>query len=98
MKDVAVLCCVYVGIGFTVLGVVIDNEFLGRVAVRFWSVGLVVLPFVIASVSFGDNEVAPNTPCTSLTDSQAASLEVFRLANASCTYNLTVGPGGVTIN
>ena len=35
--------------------------------------------------------------CGTLNEAQASALETFRLMNATCVYNLTVGPAGVTV-
>ena len=46
----------YAGLGFLVLGKVIDGQFLSRVAARFWSICVFIIPLIIGNLS-ADNVV-----------------------------------------
>ena len=94
------------GVGFQVLGTVIDKRKLQQIAMGLVAAGQVLVPLMLAASVYGVDDVASNSgatergdaeDCSTLSESQAAALALFQTMNSTCTYNLTIGPGGVTI-
>jgi hypothetical protein len=95
------------GVGFRVLGTVIDKRKLQQIAMGLVAGAQVFVPLVLAFSVYGVDDAAPSSvgaiergdgeECSALSESQAAALALFQTMNSTCTYNLTIGPGGITI-
>ena len=89
--------CSRAGLGFTVFGKVVDKKTLNVIFVSVTSFFGTAIPLIMAFATVATKQDADEQSCTSLTELQLAALETFRLLNASCAYNMTIGPSGVTL-
>ena len=102
MYDHRVSCLQGQGLGFTVFGTVIDIGMLKKIFTALVSFLLTVVPIILTlHQNHGEeNEMrdAANQ-CGTVTEMHRLLLQgTMALVNASCTWNMTVGPNGVIIN
>eukprot|EP01047_Picozoa_sp_COSAG01_P081424 COSAG01_NODE_16227_length_1257_cov_2.039724_1_plen_153_part_00 len=92
------------GIGFSVGGVVLTKKILFIILVEIIAGLFFIVPLVFHNSALASSEadgatyLNGDTMCPGMSASQLAALDgVVQLANISCTYNVAVGPGGVTM-
>ena len=85
------------GLGVTVFGVVIDAAMMNKIFTSVVSFMVTVVPIILTLYAPPTKAVDTDTSATcTLTHPEQASIQgTFGLINASCTYNITVGPAGV---
>ena len=85
------------GAGFVVFGRVVDLKTLGNIIGGLVSFASVVVP-VLYSLRPSKEEAGGDTQTCELSTAQKTAVqEMLGAINVSCTYNMTVGPSGVTM-
>eukprot|EP01051_Picozoa_sp_SAG22_P017572 SAG22_NODE_2745_length_2257_cov_1.690918_2_plen_81_part_00 len=74
----------------------IDGQFLSRIVARIWGAVLFILPFVVSSMSFGDESapaVATSDVLCNLTPQESATITTMMALHnePSCSFNMTLG-------
>ena len=84
------------GLGFVMFGIVIDKGMMNRIFSALMSFLVTVVPIILA-LHQPTNSTAGTGGASgcSLNAAQEAALQVASMMNASCTYNVTFGAGGV---
>ena len=92
------------GIGFTFAGIVISPQTLRILVAKAWAFLAFILPFVwpsiidSLSVAAGEDDTQSTSGCAlTILQQQALQSTVSTFHNATCTYNVTLGYGGVVV-
>ena len=87
----------HAGLGFVILGKVVDGKLLSRIAAQFWSAIVFITPFVVSSMAPGDRSAHTSNlmevNACNLDSSQRNSIRTIAVAvtNANCSYgNVTL--------
>jgi hypothetical protein len=96
------------GVGFQVVGTVIDQRKLQQIGMRLVAGAQVFVPLVLAFSVYGVDDAAPSSgttergdgqECSALSAIQVAPLAAWhQMMNSTCAYNLTIGPDGVAVH
>lgn len=81
------------GFGFLVFGTVVDKRVLQQLFIGIFSLATTIVPVLLLMkpATAGDEECSLNT------DESELLQMLLKSFNATCTYNFTVGPDGVTV-
>ena len=85
------------GVGFIVFGRLVDIKTLGNIVGALVSAGLVVLPVIYSLRPHDTQRFSSDDACGLSNDQRLTAQGLFATWNASCAYNLTIGPNGVTL-
>ena len=86
------------GLGFVLFGIVLDKRYFFSLLVNLGALGATVLTTLLAFRHDVQTDASTGTSCGLTKEQEVAAQSMFTTFNATCTWNLTIGPAGVIVN